>query len=136
LSLAKVEPYDFIANYTGWVAEPDRKAFTRKPESFAAYRLHGDNLHYDVCILNPIGPQSVKSVSLDGNHVEWESRWEGNMLVFDPPDGHDIQHGFFWGYDARLQQGIAMSSTVWGRKEIERFAMNYRVSVVKPEMAN
>jgi len=116
-------PYDFIANYTGDVAT------TAPAVATYAYRLHGDRLHYDVCLLGSRGPVSVKSVKLDGNHVEWEGHQEGDAMIFEPPDGHDINDGFFVGYDKRIMRLEAMD-----RAEIERFAMRYRVSVTKPEV--
>ena len=118
----KNETYDYLANYTGWVAvdaEPAKATY--------AYRLHGDRLHYDVLILGSRGPVSVKSVSRSGNHQEWSGRHEGDAMVFEPPDGSDINDGFFIGYDKRLMSVQAMD-----RYEIERFAMGYRVSVTKP----
>ena len=125
MPLTKGEPYDFIGNYTGWVAESSPAKAT------CAVRVHGDRLHYDVGIMGAVGPQSVKSVSPTGDHVEWDSYWEGDMLIFTPPDGYDIHHGFFWGYDKRIQEGyILHGATPKERLERDRFALQYRTSVI------
>lgn len=88
------------------------------------YRLKDDRIT-EFCIENANGPQSVETLSPDGNHRKWGSYWEGDLLVFYPPDGADIAHGIFWAYDKRLQVGEPCD-----RKELERLALRMRSSCV------
>jgi hypothetical protein len=123
LTTAKVPDYDRIRNYTGWVdpaAQPRRATY--------AYRLRGDRLSYEFCLLGAGNePVSVESIMRDGRHVKWEGRIEGDMQVFHPPDGQDIDDGIFLAYDRRMLRVEAMD-----RHEIERFAMRYRIAVAVP----
>lgn len=88
------------------------------------YRLRDDRLT-EFCVQNARGPQSVETLSPDGNHKKWQSYWEDDLLVFYPPDGADITHGIFWAYDKRLQVGEPCE-----RKDLERLALRMRTSCV------
>ena len=92
------------------------------------YRLRDDRLT-EFCVENAHGPQSLETISRDGAHRNWHSYWEGDLLVFYPPDGADVSEGVFWAYDKRLQVGEPCP-----REELERRALQMRVSVVVPSL--
>lgn len=100
------------------------------------YRLRDDR-PIEFCIQNAQGPQTVKTLKYDTvnqkplGHLDWQSYWEGDLLVFYPPESVEIDHikthGMFWGYDWRLQIGEPCP-----RHELERLALNNRVSIIVP----
>ncbi len=92
------------------------------------YRLRDDRLT-EFCVENARGPQSLETISHDGEHRKWHSYWEGDLLVFYPPDGADVSDGVFWAYDKRLQIGEP-----YPREELERRALRMRVSMVVPSL--
>lgn len=90
------------------------------------YRLKDDRM-VTFCVENACGPQSVETISRDGLHRKWQSYWEGDLLVFYPPDGADISEGIFWAYDKRLQVAVE-----YPRAELEKKALGMRASIVVP----
>jgi len=94
------------------------------------YRLRDDRIT-EFCVENAVGPQEIVTLRSDGNHIRWTSYWEGDLLVFYVPDGVDPSLGIFWSYDKRLQVAVP-----YPREELERRALNMRVSMVKREIDN
>ena len=92
------------------------------------YRLRDDRLT-EFCVENACGPQSVETIARDGQHRKWQSYWEGDLLVFYPPDGADISEGVFWAYDKRLQIAVE-----YPRAELERKALGMRASILVPRI--
>lgn len=94
------------------------------------YRLTDDR-PVEFCVANACGPQSVETIRHDGTHLKWESYWEGDLLVFYPPEPVEIDHintfGMGWAYDKRLQVGEPCP-----REEMERLSLRNRVSIVVP----
>lgn len=88
------------------------------------YRLRDDRIT-EFCVENACGPQSVESLSPDGQHRKWQSYWEGDLLVFYSPYHEDSENGIFWAYDKRLQIGEPCD-----RRDLEKLAMRMRVSCV------
>jgi hypothetical protein len=92
-------------------------------QAFYFYRLR-DNQITEFCVANARDPkQYVESKAPDGSTQLWESRWEGDLLVFHCPDGHNPGDGLLWFYDRRIQIGQAMPL-----EELERQALRCRVS--------
>lgn len=88
------------------------------------YRLRDDRIT-EFCVENARGPQSVESLSPDGQHRKWQSYWEGDLLVFYSPYHEDSENGIFWAYDKRLQIGEPCD-----RMDLERLALRMRASCV------
>jgi hypothetical protein len=91
------------------------------------YRLKDDDIITEFCVAGAVGAQSVETLMPDGSHRKWDSCWDGDLLVFKPPDGGCVPHGLMWYYDRRLQIGEPME-----RPELERRALGNRVSIIVP----
>lgn len=95
------------------------------PQAYYFYRLTNDHFIREFCVANAQDPeQYVDSVAPDGSKQRWAKRWEGDLLVFTPPDGYD-GGAVGWMYDRRLQVGLPMP-----RAELERQALRCRVSAL------
>jgi len=128
MPLTKGEDFNRI---TGLIDERSGKVLELIPDPKIAryfYRLKDDRM-VTFCVENASGPQSVETISRDGQHRKWQSYFEGDLLVFYPPDGADISEGVFWAYDKRLQIAVE-----YPRAELERKALGMRASILVPRM--
>lgn len=93
------------------------------PVAFYFYRLRNDNFMKEFCVANAKDPnQYVESRTPDGTLQRWAKRWEGDLLVFTPPDSYD-GGPVGWMYDRRLQLGQMAPRDV-----LEREALRNRIS--------
>jgi hypothetical protein len=110
--------------------EPDladdlvRRAVRRQvPVAWYFMRTRNDSRITEFCVANARDPhQEVKTKAPDGRMQRWAKRWEGDLLVFTPPDGY-VEGPLQWRYDKRLQIGQEAD-----RKVQEREALRGRVS--------
>lgn len=105
--------------------------FREPPIARYYYVLKDDHIVEEFCVAVDGGDpnQYVETLAPDGTAQRWTRRTRGDLLVFLPPDGYSGAQGMLWVYDKRLQSGQAMP-----RAELERRALNMRISIQVPEM--
>lgn len=98
------------------------------PTAYYFFRLRDNEVVKEFCVSNAQDPnQYVESTAPDGTKQRWEKRWDGDLLVFRPPDGYAEFQPLGWVYDKQLQDGEATPQEL-----MERLALNMRVSESVP----
>ncbi len=78
-------------------------------------RMKEDNLVAELCIAGASDPnQTVSTLAPDGTKQFWDKRWEGDLLVFHPPDGYAGDQPLEWHYNKLFQRGKRATQEVLG----------------------
>ena len=94
------------------------------PTAWYYYRLREDDFVSEFCVANAKDhDQTVETLAPDGSAQLWARRWEGDLLVFHPPDGYAGNQGLVWRYDKRFQRHEPAP-----REVMEREALRNRVT--------